>query len=304
MSKAFGSEIAKGKSFLSTRGLEKKQIEEVLSLASKMEGKQLETLKGKTVATLIYEPSTRTQFSFITAAQRLGAKTIGFSGSAGISAMKGETIHDTVKLIQACCDGIVIRNPAEGSARIAAEATHLPVINAGDGSNQHPTQAMLDLYTIRKEKKKIEGLTITMIGDLKYGRTVHSLLYALSNYDVQVELYSPPALKMPPHILEEVKGKVKVRELSEMSLGNADVVYATRIQKERFADPEEYKKYSYVIDAEKMKELKQDAILMHPLPRVNEIATEVDSDRRAKYFEQEANGIPVRMALLSMIVGE
>ncbi len=299
----------KGKDAISMKEISKDQIEEILSIAQKMDaalhsGKTPDALKNKVIAVLVLEPSTRTYLSFDTAAKKLGANTISINNPNASSIQKGETLHDTIKLVDSCADAIVLRDPVEGSARLAAETATHPVINAGDGANQHPTQALLDLYTIRKEKGKIDGLKVLLLGDLKNGRTVHSLAQALSNYDVQLQLHSPPQLRMPKGILSDIEGKIKATELSEMDLSQADVVYATRIQKERFADPEEYKKYAYVINAEKMKEMKKDAILMHPLPRVDEISTDVDSDPRAKYYAQEANGVPVRMALLQAILGE
>ncbi len=291
------------------RGVGRDDIEELLGEARGMEvvareKRELDLLKGRILATLFFEPSTRTQFSFHTAMLRLGGKVIGFSDEHVTSIAKGESISDTMKFIEACADAIVIRHPADGTAQLAAEAAGVPVINAGDGANQHPTQALLDLYTIIKEKGKIDGLTVLLLGDLKYGRTVHSLAYALANYDVRILLYSPPALRMPSQVVNELRSNVKIRELSRMELGEADVVYATRIQKERFADPDEYKKYAYELNAEKLKEMKDDAALLHPFPRVGEIAVDLDEDARAAYFRQEANGIPVRMALLKKILGE
>ena len=228
---------------------------------------------------------------------------IGFSDPKTSSHSKGETLHDTIKALEAQVDLFVIRHPSEGAAKLAAEVTNVPVINAGDGSNQHPSQSMLDLYTIKKEKKKIDGLTVLMIGDLKYGRTVHSLSYALSKFeDVKLQYYSPPQLKMPGFMLNDLRNDCKVEELSSLDVSKADVVYATRIQKERIEDPEEYKKAVYRIDNEVMEKMKKDAMLMHPLPRVDEIAVEVDLDPRAKYFEQERNGVPVRMAIITSIL--
>ncbi len=234
---------------------------------------------------------------------RLGARRIGFGDDSVTSTVKGETLSDTIKVIDACADCIVIRHPLEGAAQAAANVSEAPVINAGDGANQHPTQALLDLYTIRKEKGTIDGLKILMLGDLKYGRTVHSLAYALSQFDdVELLFHSPPALRMPEQITNELRGQIKMRELSSFDLSQADVVYATRIQKERFADPEEYRKYSYHIGTDELATMKTDAILMHPFPRVGEIAEEVDADPRAAYFRQEANGICVRMAVLNKIL--
>ncbi|HLC48039.1 MAG TPA: aspartate carbamoyltransferase [Candidatus Norongarragalinales archaeon] len=298
----------KGADFISTVGMERKQIEEVLSSAEKMDGifrkkEHLTELKGKVMASLFYEPSTRTQFSFTTAMRKLGGEILGFSDPKTSSHSKGETLHDTIKAMEPQVDCFVMRHPNEGAAAWAAAVADVPVINAGDGNNQHPTQAMLDLYTIKKEKKKIDGLTVLMLGDLKYGRTVHSLSYALSKFeDVKLQYYSPLQLRFPSFMLNDLRNECKVEELPSLDFSKADVIYATRIQKERIEDPEEYKKASYIIDGEMMKTAKPDAMLMHPLPRVDEIATEVDLDKRAKYFEQEANGIPTRMAILSLIL--
>jgi aspartate carbamoyltransferase catalytic subunit len=235
--------------------------------------------------------------------QRLGGSVISFSDASTTSVAKGETVYDTVRMVESCADVIVIRHPLEGAARLAADAAKIPVINGGDGANQHPTQALLDTYTISQKKGGLDGLTVTMIGDLKNGRTIHSLCYALSSFDCKIELWSPPQLKLPQVIMSDVSEKMSVRELDELDLSNSDVVYATRIQAERFDDPEEAKRYSYVIDAEAVRKMKDDAIIMHPFPRVDEIATEVDSLPQAAYFAQEANGIPVRMAILDSVLG-
>lgn len=298
----------KGRDVVSSSEIGRKEIEEILKEAEKLEhvakkkGRTTE-LQGKILASLFYEPSTRTQMSFSVAMQRLGGEVTGFSNPKSSSVVKGESLSDTIKAVEPAADAIVIRHPSEGAARLAADATEVPVINAGDGNNQHPTQALLDVYTIKKNKKKVDGLTVLMAGDLKYGRTVHSLSYALANFDdVTLQYYSPQQLRMPQHILADLRDSVKVEELHKFDVGKADVIYATRIQKERIADAEEYAKAAYVIDSETMAGAKKDAMLMHPLPRVDEIATEVDADPRAKYFEQEANGIPVRMALLKLIL--
>ena len=296
----------KGKDLITACGLGRKETEEILSSAEKMErGKETKTLSGKIHATVFYEPSTRTKLSFTSAMQKLGGSTIGFSDPKTTSEAKGETLRDAIKAIEGFADAIAIRHPSEGSAALAAEVSEIPVINAGDGNNQHPSQALVDLYTIKKARKEIDGTTILFAGDLKYGRTVHSLAYALSSFeDVTMQFYSPQQLKMPQYILADLRESVKIEEIGSLNLQKADVIYATRIQKERIADPEEYRKASYVIVSEKMKEAKGDAMPMHPLPRVDEIAKEVDNDKRAKYFEQERNEIPVRMALLSSILGE
>jgi len=298
----------KGRDIITMREFSRGDMEEVLALSEKMEkvsrGKgQLPLLKGKVLATLFFEPSTRTMFSFQTAMLRLGGTIIGTAEPKSTSAAKGETLWDSIKLVHECSDAIVMRHPNEGSARRGAESSDVPFINAGDGSNQHPTQALLDLYTIKQQKKKIDGLNVLLLGDLKYGRTVHSLAYALSQFeDVTITLHSPAQLRFPAWMYAELKESVKIREIPSLDLSQADVVYATRIQKERFADPTEYAQSAYILDAEKVAAMKEDAIIMHPLPRVDEIATEVDGDKRAKYFRQEANGIAVRMALLSLVM--
>ncbi|MFH1107532.1 MAG: aspartate carbamoyltransferase [Candidatus Micrarchaeota archaeon] len=299
----------KGKDFISTVDIERATIEEVLAAAAKMDAlfrrkERLAALKGKVLCSMFYEPSTRTQFSFNTAMRSLGGDVMGFSEPKTTSFAKGETLYDTVHALGPQVDAFVMRHPSEGSAALAADASDVPVINAGDGNNQHPTQAMLDLFTVSKVRKGIDGLTVLFAGDLKYGRTVHSLSYALSKFeDVTLQYFSPQQLRMPEYMLKDLRESCRVKELQSFDLSHADVIYATRIQKERIEDPEEYKKASYVIDAQMMKAAKPDAMLMHPLPRVDEIAVEVDVDPRAKYFEQEANGIPTRMAILSMILG-
>ena len=297
-----------GKDILSTRDVPREAIEQIWHKAKKFEDavtkkKTYDNLSGKVLASMFFEPSTRTQFSFQTAMQRLGGSIIAFSDADTTSVSKGETVYDTIKMVESCADLIVIRHSLEGAAKLAADAAKIPVINGGDGANQHPTQALLDTYTIFQSKGGIDGLTVSMIGDLKNGRTIHSLCYALSNFDCKIELWSPPQLKLPQVIMSDLAGKIKIRELDELDVSNSDVVYATRIQKERFDDPEEAERYSYVIDAETVRKMKDDAIIMHPFPRVDEIATEVDSMRQAKYFQQEANDIPVRMAILDSVLG-
>lgn len=299
----------KGKDLLSTVNLERKTIEDVLSQASKMDAvfkkkERLSLLKGQVMASLFFEPSTRTRFSFQSAMRNLGGDELGFTEPKNTSTVKGETLYDTIKALESHVDLFVLRHPNEGAAAWAAANTDVPVINAGDGNNQHPSQAMLDLYTIQKHRKKIDGATVLMLGDLKYGRTVHSLSYALSKFEgVTLQYYAPEQLRMPDFMLKDLREEVKIEELSSLDVSQADVIYCTRIQKERIADPEEYRRASYRIDLEVLAKAKKEALLMHPLPRVDEIAVELDRDPRAKYFEQEANGIPTRMALLSMILG-
>jgi len=257
------------------------------------------------MASLFFEPSTRTQLSFATAMNRLGGRVIGFSGVEGTSVVKGESLQDTVRTVEKYADVIVMRHPLEGSARLAADTVAIPVINAGDGANQHPTQTLMDLFTIKKFHQRLDDLKIGLVGDLKYGRTVHSLAVALTRFDkIELRLISPPNLRMPPAILHELSGVVPYTETEELDLRDLDVVYVTRIQKERFPDIEEYEKVkgAYVITLKVCKMLKPSAILLHPLPRVDEIAPEVDSLPQAKYFDQVQNGVPVRMALLKLVL--
>ena len=307
----------KGRSMISIRDLSKPDILEILERAKQIEQMlskdpktTLDIAKDKVIASLFFEPSTRTRLSFETAINRLGAKVIGFSGTEGTSVKKGETLKDTALTIAQYADMIVMRHPLEGSARYVSEVTGCPVINGGDGANQHPTQTLLDLYTIIKNKGAISGLTITMVGDLKYGRTVHSLAYALSLFDnINLIFVSPSELKMPAYLVDEIREKsgIKMTETSEITdaVLKSDVIYVTRIQKERFPDPEEYHrlKTAYVIDKGLMSMAKKDTIVMHPLPRVDEISTDMDSMDNAVYFNQAGLGVPVRMALISLLLG-
>jgi len=232
---------------------------------------------------------------------------IGFAEPGVSSVWKGESLADTVRVVESYSDVIVLRHPLEGAARFAAEYARVPVINAGSGAEEHPTQALLDLYTILKAKGKIDGLNIILMGDLRYGRTVHSLAYALSLYDVDLNLISPDLLKMRSEVIEDIKDRIEVSEHTDFMevLPDADVLYVTRIQKERFPDLGEYEKVrgSYMIDLNVLKKAKEDLIVLHPLPRIDEIAVEVDSTRFAKYFEQARNGVVVRMALLALVLG-
>lgn len=287
-------------------------IEFALKKAAEMEkmpkDKKLKQLHGKVIASLFFEPSTRTRLSFETAIQNLGGRVIGFADAGVSSAKKGETLSDTIKMVERYADLIVMRHPVEGTARRAAEISRVPVLNGGDGANQHPTQTLLDLYTIKKKFNKIDSLNIGMVGDLRYGRTVHSLTYALANFkNVNLYFIAPEMLKMPEHIKEEVQDKLEIFETSDLFefLPELDVLYVTRIQKERFPDPEEYEKVKnvYVLGNEILERVKKDFAIMHPLPRVNEIKTELDNTKHALYFEQAANGVPVREALLSILSG-
>lgn len=299
------------RSIVSVDDISNEDMTELFDLSSRMQdaiqnGRSLTNLNGKVMATLFFEPSTRTRLSFESAMNRLGGSVITLADSKSSSASKGETLSDSIKVVSSYSDIIVIRHPMEGAARLAAKFSSVPVLNGGDGSGQHPTQTLLDLYTIHKEFSKLDGLNIALLGDLKYGRTVHSLLLALSRFDVKVNLVSPSILKVPEHIISRVREKIDIHETESIGdvLKEADVVYVTRIQKERFADLNEYRSVigSYSIDSKLTEQMKGSSIIMHPLPRVDEISPEVDQDRRARYFQQAANGIPVRMALISKIL--
>jgi len=266
-------------------------------------------LKGKILANLFYEPSTRTSSSFTAAMERLGGSVIPINEVRYSSVSKGESLPDTVRTLECYADVIVLRHPELGASTLAAQYARKPIINAGDGVGEHPTQALLDLCTIVEELGHVEGLNITMLGDLKYGRTVHSLARLLSLYQVKINFVSPELLKMPPEIIEEVKGKsIQISEHSELEpvLAETDVLYVTRVQKERFENLDEYEqvKSLYVITPETLKQAKKKMIVMHPLPRVGEISPEVDEDPRAAYFRQMEYGLYIRMALLAMVLGK
>ncbi len=294
---------------ISTRNMKRDFIEDILKRTKKMEPiaeakKQVDILEGKTLATLFFEPSTRTKLSFMAAMNLLGGTIIGFDDPRTSSVKKGETLADTIRVVEGYANAIVMRHPNEGAAALAAKFSKVPIINGGDGSNQHPTQALLDLYTIIKEKGTLDGLEVTLAGDLKYGRTVHSLAYALSKFDASLVFSSPPSLRMPEWIVADIKAAgTPVKEINNIEV-QSDVLYLTRIQKERFPDIEEYQKVAsaYVLDGDAMEKLGKETMIMHPLPRVNEISAEVDKDKRAKYFIQSFYGVPTRMALLAMVM--
>ena len=299
-----------GRDIISIKDFTRGEIDYILKIAEAMEPvakSGSDMLRGKMLATLFFEPSTRTRLSFEAAIHKLGGSTIGFAEPEAASIKKGENLADTVRVVQNYADVIVLRHPLEGAARLAAEFADVPVINAGSGAEEHPTQALLDLYTILKERGQIDGLNIALMGDLRYGRTVHSLAYGLSLYDVRLHLVSPELLRMRREVLETVRGKIEVVEKTgiEETLPEVDVLYVTRIQKERFPDLAEYAKVrgSYRIDLNTLKDAKEDMIILHPLPRVGEIAAEVDATPHARYFQQVWNGIVVRMALLALILG-
>jgi len=306
--------LLKGKDVLHGNQFSKKEIEAILKTASSFE-KELKAkdsfnlLKGKLLATLFYEPSTRTRLSFEAAMQRLGGGVISMGAVESSSVAKGETLRDTVMTVAQYVDVIVLRHPRTGSAREAADAAAIPVINAGDGTGQHPTQALLDLYTIKKELGTLNHLTVAMVGDLKNGRTVHALTEVLSIFETRFYFVSPDSLRMPETVTSSLKEKgIEVVETADMKMAaeRSDLIYMTRIQKERFGDLSEYEKVrgSYIISPKFLEELHKEIIILHPLPRVDEIDPAVDSYRGAAYFRQMRNGVYIRMALLAMILGK
>jgi len=301
------------KDIVSIRDFDRAQIEKILDTAERMVPyamgeKRAKVLEGRILGNLFFEPSTRTRLSFESAAHRLGIEVIDVSEMSMTSISKGETLADTIRMVDAYCDIIVLRHPHEGSSRLAAKFSENPVINAGDGAGSHPTQTLLDLFTIKRSKGSIDGLNIVLVGDLKYGRTVHSLVDALAMFGAKLTLVAPETLQMPDDHVSRLKAEgigLRLTDKLEDVISDADVLYVTRIQKERFPDPSEYNKVAgtYRIDNEMLREAKKDLIVMHPLPRVDEIDPAVDDTPHAKYFEQAFNGIPVRMALLYMILG-
>jgi aspartate carbamoyltransferase catalytic subunit len=303
----------KNRDIISIKDFSKEEIEYILDYAKRMipyanAEKHTTMLNHRILASLFFEPSTRTRLSFESAMHRLGGNVIGFADPSGTSQKKGESLADTIRMADSYSDAIVIRHPQEGAARLAAEFSEVPILNAGDGAGQHPTQCLLDLFTILMEKKKIKGNNVVLLGDLKYGRTVHSLAYALSLFGANLTFVSPEMLKMPKEVINECKefgGEPVSTSNLEKAIKEADVLYATRIQKERFPDAEEYNRVvgSYKVDNTLLQQAKQDMIVMHPLPRIVEIDPEVDSTKHAVYFKQAFNGLPVRMALLSLILG-
>jgi aspartate carbamoyltransferase len=305
-----------GKDIISVKQFGRDDLEYVFGVAHEMRGMvervgTFDLLKGKILANLFYEPSTRTSSSFTAAMERLGGSVIPINEVKYSSVSKGESLPDTIRTLECYADVIVLRHPETGSAAIAARAARKPVINAGDGIGEHPTQALLDTFTIFEELRNgsVDGMTVTMLGDLKYGRTVHSLARLLSLYKVRINYVSPEILRMPKEVMDEVGTKgIPQAEFNslEQALPETDVLYVTRVQKERFEDPADYEKVkgAYVIDPEIMKAAKQEMIVMHPLPRVGEISVDFDDDPRAAYFRQMEYGLYVRMALLAMVLGK
>jgi aspartate carbamoyltransferase catalytic subunit len=299
----------KDKSLVSITDYTKEEHLKILQLASEFEKNPIQdTLKDKLIATLFFEPSTRTRLSFESAVNRLSGRIIGFSDSNSTSVTKGETLNDTIKIVSSYCDLIVMRHPLEGAAKYASEISSVPIINAGDGANQHPSQTLLDMYSIKKTQGKLEDLNIFMVGDLKYGRTVHSLLMAMSQFNTTFYFISPPELKMPDEYKHHLKHLgLKYYEHHDFTefIDKADIIYMTRVQKERFSDPLEYEKTknAYVLKIDMLKNTKHKMRILHPLPRVNEINTDVDDSEKAYYFAQAQNGIYVRQAIICSILG-
>jgi len=300
------------KDIISIKDFSKDQLEKIFASTDKImrlnSYDRREICKGKTLGYLFYEPSTRTRLSFDSAMASIGGNSLGISDISSSSTQKGESLSDTVRIMSIYSDILVLRHTLDGSSRFASEISDKPVINAGSGTEEHPTQAIQDLFTIKKEKKKIDGLKIGIVGDLKYGRTVYSLLYGLGNYDVDVHLISPESLRIRSDSTYEIKKRLDFTETTDIEeyLDELDVLYVTRIQKERFPDEEEYLKVkgSYVVGLDMLKRMKDDSIILHPLPRIDEISSDVDKTKNAKYFEQAEYGKHTRAALLGMILNE
>ena len=299
-----------GRDIASIEDFTREEINYILGIAKNMEPlaqSGSEMLKGKILATLFFEPSTRTRLSFESAMLKLGGSVIGFGDADTSSVKKGENLADTVRTVENYADVIALRHPLEGAARLAAEFSSIPIINAGSGAEEHPTQALVDIYTMQKEKRSIDGLKIALVGDLRYGRTVHSLAYALSLYNIELHLVSPESLKMRQEVLRAIQNKIPVSESQNLEsvIPKVDVLYVTRIQKERFPDQAEYAKVKgvYRVDQKSLSNAKKDMIILHPLPRVDEISPDVDALPQARYFQQVRNGVVVRMALLSLVLG-
>ena len=301
----------KGTSIVSLRDFDRDAIMHILESARKTDknpGQYADRLKGRVLATLFFEPSTRTRLSFESAMLRVGGEVMGFSDAKGTSAQKGESLADSIKIVESYSDLIVLRHPVEGAARMASEISRIPIINGGDGANQHPSQTFLDLYTILKAKKKLDRLKVGFMGDLKYGRTVHSLAYALALFKARMYFISPPLLPLPIYQKEELE-EMRVnfsehRDFNDVKK-DLDILYVTRIQRERFGDDLDYEKVKegYFISEKSLEGSKSTMKILHPLPRVDELSDDVDATEHALYFEQAANGIPVRMALLCLVMG-
>jgi aspartate carbamoyltransferase len=305
--------MLKGKDIINTAQFSLQELDLIMNTAASFEkrvkdGEVIKNMEGQVVASLFFEPSTRTRLSFETAINRLGARVITVASAASSSVSKGETLDDTIRTIDGYVDVIVMRHPMKGSAQIAADNAVHPFINAGDGSGQHPTQALLDIYTIRKEKGTLGGHTVAFVGDLKNGRTVHSLGYFMALYGNKMIFISPKALRMPEEITADLRSRgAEIEETEDLkkALSVSDIIYVTRIQKERFENPADYEKLkgSYIINRAMINQAKKGITILHPLPRVDEISTDVDDYEGAAYFRQAHNGLYVRMALLALVTG-
>ena len=306
--------MLQGKDILNTAQFSPQELNLIMNTAANFEkqvkdGNIIRNMEGKIVATLFFEPSTRTRLSFETAANRLSARVISVADAKSSSVAKGESLADTIRTVDGYADVIVMRHPMNGSAQIAADNAKHPFINAGDGSGEHPTQALLDIYTIRKEKGALGGQTVTFVGDLKYGRTVHSLSYFMTLYGNKMFFVSPKSLRMPSEITADLKARgadIEETENLEKALSVSDIVYVTRVQRERFENLQEYEKVkgSYIINNSIINQAKKGITILHPLPRVDEISTDVDDYEGAAYFRQAHNGVYIRMALLALVSGK
>lgn len=295
--------------FITTRQIKAETVELIIKTAACIkQDPHAFKIENKIIASCFFEPSTRTRLSFESAALKLGGKVIGFSNTEGLSIQKGETLSDTVRMLDAYADLIVIRHPSEGSARLTAEIANCPVINAGDGANQHPTQAMLDIFTIHECQKSLQGLSIALVGDLKHGRTIHSLVDVCSLFDMRLYLVAPEALSLPDHICDSLKQRglrFSFHQSLDEIIPKIDVLYMTRIQKERFAGKNIVISGSpYTLTTATLRKARENLKILHPLPRVDEIPTEIDTTPYACYFQQAANGVPVRQAILSLLLNE
>ena len=297
------------KSLISITDFTKEEYLKIMRLAEDFEANpNQKLLQGKVIATLFFEPSTRTRLSFETAINRLGGKIIGFSDSSSSSVSKGETLHDTIRMVSNYADMIIMRHPMEGSARYASEVSSVPVINAGDGANQHPSQTLLDMYSIIKTQGSLDNINLFLVGDLKYGRTVHSLLMAMLQFENPIfNFIAPPELALPNEYKIHLTNKgIRYYEHAEFTdiINAADIIYMTRVQKERFIDPVEYEKVKniYILRNEMLKNTKENMRILHPLPRINEIHTDVDKNPKAYYFTQAKNGVFTRMAIIAHLL--
>ncbi len=310
MGEQYKARSMQGKSLVSINDLSKEEIIGILDMAEEFsQNPRTPVLKGHVVATLFFEPSTRTRLSFESAVNQLEGRILGFAEASSSSVAKGESLKDTILTVSNYVDLIVMRHPLEGTARYASEVSPVPIINAGDGANQHPTQTMLDLFSIRKTQGTLDGLTICMVGDLKYGRTVHSLLQAMSLWNTKFIFIAPPELRLPAEYRMFLREKgLEFEEHTEMNenIKQADVLYMTRVQRERFSDPLEYERVKnvYVLHASMLEGAKPNMRVLHPLPRVNEISTDVDDTPWAYYFQQARNGVYARMAIMASILGK